>query len=129
MTNVNTESWEWPRNKMIKKARIPTICHLVLLTSFLGSLSTHNYCVTEFSLEFCEDVGVGVIWEELTTSKLLSSTYLKIKGICSLKALKIKRLRYTGKNTGRICISIGCCYTGMMIVILICRQHQNNNSA
>ena len=36
-----------------------------------------------------------MIWEEiLTTSKLLCSTYLKIKGICSLKALKLnfKRL-------------------------------------
>ena len=50
---------------------------------------------------FCEGIGVGVIWEELLTiSKLLFSTYLKIKGICSLKALKLKRLKYTGENTG-----------------------------
>ena len=48
----------------------------------------------QVSLEFCEDVEVGVILEELlTTSKLLCSTYLKIKGICSLKALKFKRLK------------------------------------
>ena len=46
---------------------------------------------TELSLEFSEDVGVGAIWEELlTTSKLLCSTYLMIKGICSLKALKFR---------------------------------------
>ena len=54
----------------------------------------------EFSLEFCEDVGVGVIWEELlTTSKLLCSTHLNINGIWLLKALKSKRLKYTGGNT------------------------------
>ena len=46
---------------------------------------------TEVSLEFCEDVGVDEIWEELlTTSKLLCSTYLKIKGISSLKALALE---------------------------------------
>ena len=33
------------------------------------------------------------------TSKLLSSTYFKIKGNCSLKALKFKHLKYTGENT------------------------------
>ena len=55
---------------------------------------------SEISLEFCEDVGVGEIWEELlTTSKLLCSTYLKIKGIWSPKALKFKYLKYTGGNT------------------------------
>ena len=53
----------------------------------------------EFFREFCEDVGVGVVGEELlTTSKLLCSTYLKIKGICSMKALKFKYLMYTGEN-------------------------------
>ena len=42
----------------------------------------------------------GAIWVELlTTSKLLSSTYVKIKGICYLKALKFKCLKYTGENT------------------------------
>ena len=41
--------------------------------------------------------GVGAIWEELLTkSKLLCSTYLKIKGVCSLKAINLK---YTGENT------------------------------
>ena len=46
---------------------------------------------TKIFLEFSEDVGVGIIWEELqTSSKDLCSTYLKIKGICSLKALKFK---------------------------------------
>ena len=35
----------------------------------------------------------------LTTSKLLCSTYLKIKGICLLKVLKFKCLKYTGENT------------------------------
>ena len=60
----------------------------------------------EISLEFSEDVGVGAIWEELlTTSKHLCSTYLKIKGVCSLKTLKFKRLNYAGENTGlvRVC--------------------------
>ena len=47
-------------------------------------------------LEFCKEVGVGVIWEELlTTSKLLCSTHLKIKGIWSLKALKLSILERT----------------------------------
>ena len=56
---------------------------------------------SELSLEICEDIGVGEIWEELiTTSKLLCSTYLQIKGICSLKALKCKCLKYTRENTG-----------------------------
>ena len=62
----------------------------------------HCMC-TEFTLEFCEDVGggwVGVILEELlTTPKLLCPTYLKIKGFCSLKAFKFKCLKYTGENT------------------------------
>ena len=44
-----------------------------------------------------------MIWEELlTTSKHLYSTHLKIKGICSLKALKFKCLKYTGENTDLI---------------------------
>ena len=52
--------------------------------------------IAEF-LEFCEGTGVGVVWEELpTTSLLLCSTYLKIKGISSLKVLKFK---YTRENT------------------------------
>ena len=41
-------------------------------------------------------------WEELhvrATSKLLSSTHLKIKGKCSLKALKFKCFKYTEENT------------------------------
>ena len=43
-----------------------------------------------------KDVGVGGIWEELlTTSKLLCSTYLKIKEICWMK---FKGLKYTGEN-------------------------------
>ena len=47
----------------------------------------------------------GEIWEELlTTSKLLCSTYLKIKGIYSLKALKFKCLKYTGENTDLVVI-------------------------
>ena len=56
-----------------------------------------TFTTSEVSLEYyCEDARVGVIWEEpLTTSKLLCSTYLKIKGICSLKALKFKCLRRT----------------------------------
>ena len=55
---------------------------------------------SEFSLEFCEDVGVGVIWEELlTTSKLPCSTFSKIKGMCLLKSLIVKCLKYTGENT------------------------------
>ena len=42
----------------------------------------------------------GVFWEESkATSKHLSSTYSKIKGNCSLKALKLKHLKYTGENT------------------------------
>jgi hypothetical protein len=41
-----------------------------------------------------------VSWEELTTaSKLLNPTYLKIKGNCSMKALKFLGLKYTGENT------------------------------
>ena len=41
-----------------------------------------------------------MFWEELTTtSKLLSPTYFKIKGNCSMKALKFKCLKYTGENT------------------------------
>ena len=64
-------------------------------------------CITEFSLEFREDVAVGVIWEELlTTSKFLCSTYSKIKGICSLKALKFKCLKYTGENTVILCSTV-----------------------
>ena len=58
-----------------------------------------KYC--RVLLEFCKDIGMGVVWEELlTTSKILWSTYLKIKGICSLNALKFKCLKYIGKNTG-----------------------------
>ena len=42
---------------------------------------------------------VWLVWEELTTtSKLLSSTYFKIKGNCSLKAPKLKYM-YIGENT------------------------------
>ena len=37
--------------------------------------------------------------ELLTTSKHLCSTHLKIKGICSLKALKYKHLQCTRVNT------------------------------
>ena len=58
------------------------------------------YIHAEISLELSEDVEVGMIWGELlTTSKHLCSTHLKIKGICSLKGLKFKRLQYTGENT------------------------------
>ena len=35
----------------------------------------------------------------MATSKPRSSTHLKIKGNCSLKALKFKRLKYTEENT------------------------------
>ena len=71
-----------------------------LKPSFLSFSLTQTWSFSQFSLELCEDVGVGEIWEELlTTSKLLCSTYLKIKGICSLKALKFKHLKYTGENT------------------------------
>ena len=50
------------------------------------------------SLEFSEEVGVGAIWEDLlTTSKLLCSTYLHIRG---LKALKFRHLKYTKENMG-----------------------------
>ena len=39
-----------------------------------------------------------MIWDKfLTTSKLLCSTFLEIKGVCSLK-FNI----YTGKNTGNV---------------------------
>ena len=49
---------------------------------------------------------MGEIWEELLiTLKLLCSTYLKIKGICLLKALKFKRLKYTAENTASPFIS------------------------
>ena len=51
-----------------------------------GACALFFYIIyTEFSLKFHEDMEVGGIWEELlTTSKLLCSTYLKIKGICPL---------------------------------------------
>ena len=72
----------------------------VYSTTYIHKLNLLVIRTSEFSLEFSEDVGVGEIWEELlTTSKLLCSTYLNIKGICSLKALKFKRLKYTRKNT------------------------------
>ena len=62
---------------------------------------------TEFSPELCEDVGVGVTWEELlTTLKHLCSTYLRFKGICSLKALEFDCLKYTGKNTALYVLAI-----------------------
>ena len=72
-----------------------------------ATFSVYAYIVClpspEFSLEVCEDVGVGEIWEEsLATSKLLCSTYilyLKIKGICLLMALKFKALKvYWGEQ-------------------------------
>ena len=53
----------------------------------------------EISLEFSEDVGVGAIWEELLTTLKLCFTYLKVKGVCLLKALKFKHLKYAGENT------------------------------
>lgn len=41
-----------------------------------------------------------MFWEELvTTSKDISSTYSKIKGNYSLKALKFNHLKYAGENT------------------------------
>ena len=53
-----------------------------------------------FSPEFSQGVGVVVLREEfLTTSKLLRSTYLQIKGDCLLKALKFKHLKYTEEDT------------------------------
>ena len=69
----------------------------VAMSTSIGGEIPHP---TEFSLEVCDYIGVGVIWEELLAiSKLLYSTYLKIKGICLLKALTFKRLKYTGENT------------------------------
>ena len=67
-------------------------------TVMYGTLQVNS----EISLESSEDVGVR-FWEELiTTSKHLCSTHLKIKGVCSLKALKFKHLEYTGENTGTV---------------------------
>ena len=73
------------------------IMHIIILSCVCNIIM----CVlSEFSLEFCEDEGVGMMWEELLpTSKLPYSTYLKIKEICSLKARKFKCSKYTGENT------------------------------
>ena len=55
--------------------------------------------VPVLSQEFSQGVVGGCIWEKLKAiSKLLSSTYFKIKGNCLLKALKFKCLKYT-RNT------------------------------
>ena len=44
----------------------------------------------EFSLEFCKDIGVGEIWEELLTiSKHLCSTYLKTMYTYVLQELQL----------------------------------------
>ena len=51
---------------------------------------------TEFSLEFREGVRVGEIWGGVTNH--IKASMLNIKGICLLKALKFKRLKYTGEN-------------------------------
>ena len=52
-------------------------------------------------------------WEELTTtSKHLCSTHLKIKGVCSRKALKLKHLKYTGENTEYYIISVVTLWCG-----------------
>ena len=50
---------------------------------------------TPTSSEDSREISVVCI-QTITTSKLLCSTYLKIKAICSLEALKFKYLWYTG---------------------------------
>ena len=59
----------------------------------------------EFSLEFCEDVGMCDL-EGVTN--LLCSTCLNIKGICLLKAHKFEPLKYTGENTAAPMVSVAC---------------------
>ena len=72
----------WTNEQKNDWSHIPLYVHIKKFSFRLES---------EFSLEFCKDTGVGMIWGELlTTSKLLCSTYLKIKDICLLKALKFK---------------------------------------
>ena len=58
-------------------------------------------------MEFSEDIyrESEVCEELLTTSKLLSSTYLKIKGVCLLKALKFRCLK---KKQSHFCLFL--CY-------------------
>ena len=66
-----------------------------------------NYIVSEISPE---EVGEGVIWEVLLSeSKVLCSTYIKIKGICSLKALKHKSI------LGRALYRVPCPITGSAV--------------
>ena len=56
-----------------------------------------NIRTSEISLE---EIGEDVTWEELpTTLKLLCPTYLKIKDVCSFKALQFKCLK---ENTAYI---------------------------
>ena len=70
--------------------------------------------LAEISIELSEDVGVGMIREELlTTSKHLCSTHLKIKAICSLKALKFECLKCTEENTALAALIHAVCMKGV----------------
>ena len=57
--------------------------------------------ISEISLESFEDVGVGAILGGVNNhiKALMLHPLKKIKGVCSLKALKFKQLQYTGENT------------------------------
>ena len=50
------------------------------------------------NIEFCYSGRV----ELTTTSKLLNSSYFRIKVNCSLKALKFKHLKYTGHGESTV---------------------------
>ena len=58
----------------------------------------HKEQVQSSSYEFWWEV---VFWEEFkATSKLLSSTFPKMKGNCLLKGFKLKCLKYTVRDYG-----------------------------
>lgn len=77
-----------------RERRSGCVCYPVILVfytnlSYMNSMY-HNIQDAEISLEITDDVGESAIRKELlTTSKPSCSTYmyLKIKGVCSLKAL------------------------------------------
>ena len=56
--------------------------------------------VSEFSLEYCEGIGMGVIWVGLLITSMLH--LLKDQRDLLTEAFKFKHLKYTGENTDAI---------------------------
>ena len=125
------EEEEKPKTKKVGVASLEMVGVAVCCCLCVTSVYTFMCVCAEISLESSEDVGVGMIWEELlTTAKHLYSTHLKIKGICSLKALKFERLKYTGENT--VCgmyIPAAKRFTyKCSVTVLWCQRLQSNDS-